>query len=58
MELENFKGEIKENQQKIKFNKQLPYLVGNIVEPLFLLCGKLLRAGVLDARGGGEDERR
>ena len=26
------KEKIKENQEKIKLNKQLPYLVGNIVE--------------------------
>ncbi|KAM0852855.1 hypothetical protein ACQ4PT_051481 [Festuca glaucescens] len=32
LELENFKDKIKENQEKIKLNKQLPYLVGNIVE--------------------------
>ncbi|RZC80765.1 hypothetical protein C5167_043340 [Papaver somniferum] len=34
MELESFKDKIKENQEKIKLNKQLPYLVGNIVEIL------------------------
>ncbi|KQK01210.1 26S proteasome regulatory subunit 6A homolog [Brachypodium distachyon] len=34
LELENFKEKIKENQEKIKLNKQLPYLVGNIVEIL------------------------
>uniref|UniRef100_A0ACD5YY41 Uncharacterized protein n=1 Tax=Avena sativa TaxID=4498 RepID=A0ACD5YY41_AVESA len=34
LELENFKDKIKENQEKIKLNKQLPYLVGNIVEIL------------------------
>lgn len=32
LELESFKEKIKENQEKIKLNKQLPYLVGNIVE--------------------------
>uniref|UniRef100_A0A8R7U168 26S protease regulatory subunit 6A-like protein n=1 Tax=Triticum urartu TaxID=4572 RepID=A0A8R7U168_TRIUA len=32
LELENVKDKIKENQEKIKLNKQLPYLVGNIVE--------------------------
>ncbi|RRT62768.1 hypothetical protein GW17_00034707 [Ensete ventricosum] len=37
LELESFKEKIKENQEKIKLNKQLPYLVGNIVEvSLFL----------------------
>jgi 26S proteasome regulatory subunit T5 len=30
------KERIKENQEKIKLNRQLPYLVGNIVE----VCGK------------------
>lgn len=29
---------IKENQDKIKLNKQLPYLVGNIIEVLELEC--------------------
>lgn len=32
LELESFREKIKENQEKIKLNKQLPYLVGNIVE--------------------------
>jgi len=35
LELESFKEKIKENQEKIKLNKQLPYLVGNIVEVQF-----------------------
>ncbi|KAF8392871.1 hypothetical protein HHK36_021110 [Tetracentron sinense] len=34
LELESFKEKIKDNQDKIKLNKQLPYLVGNIVEIL------------------------
>uniref|UniRef100_A0A9I9CIQ8 AAA+ ATPase domain-containing protein n=1 Tax=Cucumis melo TaxID=3656 RepID=A0A9I9CIQ8_CUCME len=34
LELESIKEKIKENQEKIKLNKQLPYLVGNIVEIL------------------------
>ncbi|KAJ1258240.1 hypothetical protein BS78_10G059700 [Paspalum vaginatum] len=34
LDLESFKDKIKENQEKIKLNKQLPYLVGNIVEIL------------------------
>ncbi|XP_043706087.1 26S proteasome regulatory subunit 6A homolog [Telopea speciosissima] len=34
LELDSFKDKIKENQEKIKLNKQLPYLVGNIVEIL------------------------
>ncbi|CAN1355920.1 26S proteasome regulatory subunit 6A homolog A [Linum perenne] len=34
LELESYKEKIKENQEKIKLNKQLPYLVGNIVEIL------------------------
>lgn len=33
-EFKSFKDRIKENQEKIKLNKQLPYLVGNIVEIL------------------------
>lgn len=32
LELDSYKEKIKENQEKIKLNKQLPYLVGNIVE--------------------------
>ncbi|KAJ8538855.1 hypothetical protein K7X08_033984 [Anisodus acutangulus] len=34
LDLDSFKEKIKENQEKIKLNKQLPYLVGNIVEIL------------------------
>ncbi|KAI9185874.1 hypothetical protein LWI28_011482 [Acer negundo] len=34
LELDSYKEKIKENQEKIKLNKQLPYLVGNIVEIL------------------------
>ncbi|KAM3379074.1 26S proteasome regulatory subunit 6A [Capsicum galapagoense] len=34
LELDSFKEKIKENQEKIKLNKLLPYLVGNIVEIL------------------------
>ncbi|KAE8706440.1 26S protease regulatory subunit 6A-like protein [Hibiscus syriacus] len=30
LELDSYKEKIKENQEKIKLNKQLPYLVGNI----------------------------
>jgi 26S proteasome regulatory subunit T5 len=32
------KEKIKENQEKIKLNKQLPYLVGNIVEVSAMFC--------------------
>lgn len=32
LELDSYKEKTKENQEKIKLNKQLPYLVGNIVE--------------------------
>ncbi|CAA7394894.1 unnamed protein product [Spirodela intermedia] len=34
LDLENYKDKTKENMEKIKLNKQLPYLVGNIVEIL------------------------
>jgi len=34
LEIDTTKEKIKENQEKIKLNKQLPYLVGNIVEIL------------------------
>ena len=37
-ESESNKERIKENQDKIKLNKQLPYLVGNIIEVLDLGC--------------------
>lgn len=33
-EKEKFDAMIKENSEKIKMNKQLPYLVGNVVEVL------------------------
>lgn len=37
------KEKIKENQEKIKLNKQLPYLVGNVVEVwVFFLAACLL----------------
>lgn len=32
LELEASREKTKENQEKIKLNKQLPYLVGNVVE--------------------------
>jgi hypothetical protein len=41
LDLESFKEKIKENQEKIKLNKQLPYLVGNIVEVWVTLCSPL-----------------
>merc|ERR1719473_1357507 len=34
LEMETFQERVKENQEKIKMNKQLPYLVGNVVELL------------------------
>ncbi|RRT54731.1 hypothetical protein B296_00048962 [Ensete ventricosum] len=36
LELESLEDKIKDTQEKIKLNKQLPYLVGNIVETIFL----------------------
>jgi ATP-dependent 26S proteasome regulatory subunit len=30
LDLESFKEKIKENQEKIKLNRQLPYSIGNI----------------------------
>ena len=32
LELDGLRDKTKENQEKIKLNKQLPYLVGNVVE--------------------------
>lgn len=37
------KERIKDNKEKIKMNKQLPYLVGNVVEVSFFLCTKKKR---------------
>ncbi|KAL6515112.1 hypothetical protein OROHE_018744 [Orobanche hederae] len=34
LELDSFRAKIEENQEKIKLNKQLPYLVGNIIEAI------------------------
>ncbi len=41
LEHETTREKIKENQEKIKLNKQLPYLVGNIVEVLFFSVSAL-----------------
>lgn len=46
LELDSFKEKIKENQEKIKLNKQLPYLVGNIVEVLDVFRFVLLLTGI------------
>ncbi|PRQ20734.1 putative proteasome endopeptidase complex [Rosa chinensis] len=40
LEPDSYKEKIKENQEKIKLNKQLPYLVDNIVEMMSLLLFK------------------
>lgn len=45
LELDSFKEKIKENQEKIKLNKQLPYLVGNIVEVFFEFLVNGIRRG-------------
>ena len=34
LEVGNHQERLKENQEKIKMNKQLPYLVGNVIEVL------------------------
>ncbi|GBG62167.1 hypothetical protein CBR_g29366 [Chara braunii] len=47
LELEGTKEKIKENQEKIKLNKQLPYLVGNVVETIFLPVVGLVDPAVL-----------
>lgn len=36
-EQESMKEKIKDNKEKIKMNKQLPYLVGNVVEVIRLV---------------------
>jgi 26S proteasome regulatory subunit T5 len=41
LEHEATREKIKENQEKIKLNKQLPYLVGNVVEVLIFLASFL-----------------
>lgn len=56
LELDSYKDKIKENQEKIKLNKQLPYLVGNIVEvaifqfpvPFLLLSSFLIDMDISD----------
>ena len=53
-ESESHKERIKENQDKIKLNKQLPYLVGNIIEVLDLGCEEDEEVGMaqdVDAQG-------
>jgi 26S proteasome regulatory subunit T5 len=50
-------GLIKENQDKIKLNKQLPYLVGNIIEVLDLGCEEDEEVGMaqdVDAQRSGK----
>ncbi|KAL6575316.1 AAA ATPase [Orobanche minor] len=38
LELDSFRAKIEENQEKIKLNKQLPYLVGSIVEAFVVIA--------------------
>jgi hypothetical protein len=63
------KERIKDNQEKIKLNKQLPYLIGNIVEILdinpevrfvfcvdvFDTCGRMLLVPLPGLRWGGRE---
>jgi 26S proteasome regulatory subunit T5 len=56
-ESESHKERIKENQDKIKLNKQLPYLVGNIIEVLDLGCEEDEEVGMaqdVDAQRSGK----
>lgn len=43
------KERIKDNKEKIKMNKQLPYLVGNVVEVLLFAVGYLSNTVILTA---------
>jgi len=45
LELESTKEKIRDNQEKIKLNKQLPYLVGNVVEVRTLCTQRKKRLG-------------
>jgi 26S proteasome regulatory subunit T5 len=56
-ESESHKERIKENQDKIRLNKQLPYLVGNIIEVLDLGCEEDEEVGMaqdVDAQRSGK----
>ena len=47
LDLESYKEKTKENMEKIKLNKQLPYLVGNIVEVASIIIQWVSYLGLL-----------
>lgn len=56
LDLQSDKERVKENMEKIKMNKQLPYLVGNVVEildlkPEVLRAGRVTKSPNRSARG-------
>jgi ATP-dependent 26S proteasome regulatory subunit len=52
-ELQAMKDKIKENSEKIKVNKTLPYLVSNVIEVCVYVEGRRSQWGVETAGGGG-----
>ncbi|KAL6579060.1 Cullin-associated NEDD8-dissociated protein 1 [Orobanche minor] len=46
LELDSFRAKIEENQKKIKLNKQLPYLVGNVVEAFVVIDASQLQLNI------------
>ncbi|KAL6548010.1 hypothetical protein OROHE_009715 [Orobanche hederae] len=46
LELDSFRAKIEENQEKIKLNKQLPYLVGNVVEAFVVIDASQLQLNI------------
>jgi len=46
-EQSTMKEKIKDNEEKVKLNKQLPYLVANVVEVLFFLSFLTLKSSLI-----------
>lgn len=53
-ELQAMKDKIKENSEKIKVNKTLPYLVSNVIEVCVYVEGKRGSVGHGDSWGWGQ----
>lgn len=56
-ELQAMKDKIKENSEKIKVNKTLPYLVSNVIEVCVYVEGKRGQQGLETACDGAVGER-